>query len=192
MRVARMLALFVTLAMLAFGQKEGATPEHGEMLGWKWANFALLAIGLGYLLAKNLPPFFRSRTAEIQSGMQEAARMKADAEARLAEIEKKLAGLGADIENLRSQLKADMSAEGERIRQETARLVKRIQDQAEQDIAFLTKAGRQELKGYAASLALDLAEQRLRSRMNPETQHHLVDSFVRDLQNPGNRSMSQQ
>lgn len=160
-------------------KKEG----HDEMLGWKWANFALLALGLGYLGAKSLPAFFRARTVEIQQGIREASKLNADAKAKVAEIESQLAGVGTEIDHLRTRLKADMEAEGDRIQQSTARNLKRIQEQAEQEIAFMTKAARSELKVFSASLALDLARQRIQSRINPETQHWLVESFVHDLRN---------
>ena len=63
----------------------------GELnMGWKWANFAILVIGLGYLIGKNLPPVFRSRTEEIQKGIVEAQAMKRDAEKRAAEMDARL------------------------------------------------------------------------------------------------------
>ncbi len=185
------LALFVALAAClpaqehapivpndAAEKKEG----HDEMLGWKWANFALLALGLGYLGFRNLPAFFNARTVEIQQGIREASKMNAEAKAKVAEIERQLAGVGDQIDKLRSQLKSDMEAEGVRIQQSTERNLKRIQEQAEQEVAFMTKAARSELKTFSASLALDLAKQRIQSRINPETQHWLVESFVHDLQ----------
>jgi F-type H+-transporting ATPase subunit b len=169
--------------------EQGRTEEQAgdKLLSWKLINFAILVFALGYFSAKALPPFFRSRTGEIRSGIEEAAKMKAEAEAKVSEIERQLAGIGADIENLRSQLKAEMTAEGERLKQETGRLVNRIHEQAEQEINFMTKAGRQELKNYSASLALDLAKQRIQSRMNPDAQHSLVESFVSDLRKSDGR-----
>ena len=178
-----MLAL--ALATCA-GAQEKSEPKHeagghDDMLGWKLANFVLLGLGLGYLLAKNLPPMFKARTEEIQGGMREAAKMKAEAEATVARIEQKLATVSAEVHGLRTQLKSEMSAEEQRIQQETERLAQRIAHQSEQDIASLTKLARMELKAFSASLALDLAKQRLKGAMNPATQQALVDEFVHDL-----------
>lgn len=196
----RLLLGFVLLATLSIclpaqeakTDAKEAKEEHGEMLGWKWANFGLLALGLGYLLGKNLPPFFRSRTEEIQRGMQEAGKLKADAEARAAAIEGQLANVASEIERLRTELRAEMSIEGQRIEQETAKFTQRIKEQAEQEIAFLTKAGRQELKAFSASLALDLAQDRIRSRMNPGTQTSLVDAFVQDMHHENGKGIGAQ
>ena len=178
------LGLALALSVCAQEPKNEAkteTAEHDDMLGWKWANFGILAFGLGFLVAKNLPPILKARTVEIQSGMREAAKMKAEAQATVAEVEKKLASVSADVDKLRAQLKSEMAAEEMRIQQDTERMAQRIAHQSEQDIASLTKVGRTELKAYSAALALDLAKQRVQAAMNPATQQSLVNDCVHDL-----------
>lgn len=188
-----LLAAALTMSV-AVAQEEHAAPStkgeaaHPDMMVWKWANFAILVIGLGYMASKMLPPFFRSRDEEIQSGIAEAAKMKAEAEARSADIDRRLANLGDEIEKLRAGLKEEVAAEGQRIKDETARLAKRLQEQAEQEIQFMTKAARQELKAYSANRALELAKQRIDGHVTADTQHSLVQSFVHDLQAAGDRS----
>ena len=118
----------------------GHGEEHGDpMIWWKWANFVLLAGGLGYLLAKNLPPFFRSRTEEIQRGITEAAALKKDADARLAQMESRLGKLDAELAALRDGAKAEITAEGERMQAETRAALAKIQSNAEQEIAAATR-----------------------------------------------------
>ena len=55
-----------------------------RMIWWKWANFAILAAGLGYLIGKNVPPLFRKQSDEIQSALAEAAKIKQEAAAYAA------------------------------------------------------------------------------------------------------------
>jgi len=74
-----------------------------------------------------------------------------------------------------------MSAESERISRETELRLKKIQGQAMQEIALIARAGRDDLRRYSAQLALELAEQRLRSRLTQDTQDGLVDGFLQDL-----------
>ena len=80
---------------------EGEAPMPNE-IWWKWANFALLAGGLGYLISKHAGPFFRSRTEEIQKGIQDAAKVRAEAEARAA----------ADREQDRKSIRGNRKSEG--------------------------------------------------------------------------------
>jgi len=165
---------------------EGAkteSAEPGEI--WKWANFAILAAGLGYLVAKTMPPLFRARTSEIQKGIAEARAVKEDADKRAAQVEAKIRSLGADIEKYRTESKAEMQQEGERIGKETAAQIARLEAQARQEIESAGKTAQRDLKSYAAKLALELAEQRLRARLDGNAEAGLVNGFVRDLERLG-------
>ena len=61
-----------------------------------------------------------------------------------------------------------MTAESERIRRETEHHLQRIREQSVQEMELMTRAAKDELRKYAAELAIGLAEQRIRFRMNPE------------------------
>src|SRR5208337_4772720 len=103
-------------AMYAQEKQESEPVTKDEMLVWKWANFILLAAGAGYLLSKHLPPYFKSRTGDIQKDITEAQKTKAAAEQRAAEMDARLNSLAADIENFRAQAKVEMEQEASRIR----------------------------------------------------------------------------
>lgn len=162
--------------------EQAKTEESGDKwIVWKWANFAILAAGLGYLISKNLPPFFRSRTTSIQKGISEAQQTKREAEKRVAEMEQRLNKLGAEIERFRTEAQGEMEQESARIREETRKQIEKLQQQAEQEIESAGKTARRELKSYAAELALQLAEQRIRARLDSATETSLVEGFIRDL-----------
>jgi F-type H+-transporting ATPase subunit b len=155
---------------------------------WKWINFGLLAVGLGYLLGKTLPPFFKSRTSDIQKDIVEAQATKRDAEQRAAAIEKRVSALGADIEAFQAQSRTEMEQEAARIREETARMIEKVQKQAGNEIETAGKNAQRDLKAYAAKLSLDMAEQRIRTRLDTATENGLVDDFVKDLQAEGSKN----
>jgi F-type H+-transporting ATPase subunit b len=185
------LVLLLALTGFAAAQEEGKTEQREQAaekapnLGLLWANFAILAIGLGYLIWKNVPPLLRARSEEIQKAMRESAQLKAESDARLAEIERRLTGIGSEIEKLRVELIGEMNVEGNRLREETERQIKRVHDQAQQEIRFMTKTGRLALKAFSAQLAIDLASQRIKARMNHDTQRQMVNAFVGDLAKQG-------
>jgi F-type H+-transporting ATPase subunit b len=179
-RISSLSTLLLAGASWLSGQEGGAMPE--PAVGWKWANFVLLVVGLGYLIAKTLPPLFKSRTEEIQKGIAEARAIKQGADKRAAEVAARTATLGADIERFRVEAKAEMQQEGERIRQETAAQIARLEHQAQQEIEMSGKIARRELKSFAAKLSLDLAEQRVRERLDAKTEQGLVDAFIQDLE----------
>jgi F-type H+-transporting ATPase subunit b len=174
------LALLLVLAGAgAFAAEKGEPADHTEL--WKFANFAILAGVAGYFIYKKGGAFFAGRTEEIQRGLAEAGKLEADSEARYADMERRLAELGAQIETLRQQAHEEGGAEGERLREETARELKKIQAQSEQDIASAAKAARQQLRSDAADLAIGLAAGKIRERLTPASDGALIDSMVREL-----------
>jgi F0F1-type ATP synthase membrane subunit b/b' len=192
------LILTLTLAMaiapgLTFAQDGEKKAEHGAATKshekkdegsleiWKWVNFLILAGGLGYMIGKNAGPFFASRSASIRKDMEVSLRQREEAEARAAEVERRLATLEVEIAKLRSESESELKAGAARIAQQTSEEMAKIQAQAGHEIAAAGKQARSELKRYSAELAMGLAEQKVRSRMTPGTQDELVDSFVRDL-----------
>lgn len=185
------IGLALALACTALPQESAGkseTQSEDSMTGWKWANFAILAIGLGYLLGKALPPLFRKQSDEIHAALAEAAKIKHEAGLYAANVEARLSNIQREIASLRESAHSEMTAESGRIRRETERHLERIREQSVQEITLMTRGAKAELQKYAAELAIGLAGDRIRSRMNPETQENLVNGFLSDL---GRRGGSQ-
>jgi F-type H+-transporting ATPase subunit b len=184
------MMLLVGASSVFAQEKEGAKEEvaKDEMIVWKWANFVILLGVAGYFLNKSLPTFFKSRSGEIQKDITEAQATKQAAEKRAAEMDARLNALGAEIERFKAQAKIEMEQESARIRQETAHQIEKLQRQAEQEIESAGNLATRELGAYAAKLALDLAEQRIRTRLDASTEAGLVDDFTADLQKQGSKN----
>ncbi len=173
-------ALFLFTAAACFAQEQGG--GEADSLGtWRWVNFVILAAGIVYLLVRYLPPFFRSRTEAIQKEITEAQQAKRESDRRAAAIDNRVSGLAAEIEALRVQSRAEMEREGERIRRETAAQIRKINDQAQVEIESAGKTAQREVRLYAANLALDLAAQRIRARLDASTEAALLENFIGDL-----------
>ncbi len=186
-RIALILTLGLGLAFCALPQESKGASSGNEAaasepsLGWDIANFVILVVVLGYLIKKSVPPLFRKQSEEIQAALNEAAKIKHEAAAYAASVEMRLANLQREIESLREAAHAEMTAEGERIRQETERHLDRIREQSSQEIELMTRGAKDELRKYAAGLAVGLAQERIRARMNPGLQEKLVNGFLADL-----------
>jgi F-type H+-transporting ATPase subunit b len=163
-------------------EAESHEAEEGGLSAWKWANFVVLAAGIGYLIGKNAGPMFSARSRQIRKDIVEAEAAREEAEARAAEVDRRLANLEAEIAALRGEASREAEAETRRLEQHTAAEIGKIQAHSEQEIAAAAKAARMELRRYSAELAIELAERKIRDRMTPEAQDTLVRSFVRDLQ----------
>jgi F-type H+-transporting ATPase subunit b len=147
----------------------------------KWANFLLLAGLLGYFIGKNAGPFFAARSAGIRKDMEDSLSQRQQAEAKMADVDRRLANLENDIAALRGQSESEAQAESVRMAARTEAEIAKIQAHAEQEIASAGKAARMALKRYSAELAMGLAEQKVRARMTPDTEDALVQGFVHNL-----------
>jgi F-type H+-transporting ATPase subunit b len=188
-RIPAVIALLLAFSYCALPQEaakasetQHESAEQGDpWIWWKWANFAILATGLGYLIGKQAPALFRRRFDELQQEMAEASRAESEARAQAASMTQRLAGLRNEIEALRAAAKTEISAEAERIRTETERHLQRVQKQAAQEIELMGRGARDQLKKYYAELAISLAEQRVGARITKDVQDGLVDDFLGGL-----------
>lgn len=142
-------------------------------------NFAVVAALIGFFMKSKLPAWFRARTESIRSQMEEARRLSADANTRLAAIEARLGRLDSEIAQMRVEADAEAQREEERIAAAAAEDKQRIIATAEQEIDAFSRLARRDLKAYAAALAVELAERRI--QVDPGTDRALVRNFAQQL-----------
>jgi F-type H+-transporting ATPase subunit b len=179
---ALLLGLGLCLAPLSLAgepEKKGAATE--PSIFWEWVNFIVLAGLSGYLAVKHGGPFFTARASEIRKGIDDAEKIKADSDAKVSAINSKLGRLDAEIASLREAAGTERRAAEQRLKEETQREIQRIIAHAEAEMETASKSERVALQRYAAHLALELAETKVRARMSPNTEDALVQAFVRGL-----------
>jgi F-type H+-transporting ATPase subunit b len=160
-------------------EKKGAMTE--PSIGWEWANFVVLAGLLGYLAKKMGGPFFNSRAAEIRKGIDDAEKIKAESNAKIAAINSKLGRLDAEIASLRESAATERRAAEQRIKAETQQEMERIHAHSEAEIEVAGKSERIALRQYAAQLAMSLAETKVRARHSASTEDALIEAFINGL-----------
>jgi F-type H+-transporting ATPase subunit b len=147
------------------------------------ANFAILAGILYWLGRKPIAEHLATRGAQIRKDLVDAAETRTTATARLAEIESRLAALPGELERMRTRSAEELEAERTRIRATAETERDRLVEQARREIASQTRNARAELRAHAATLAVDVAEARLRSTLTPAEQSTLVDQYVGQIRN---------
>ncbi|MCX7602574.1 MAG: hypothetical protein N2036_00715 [Bryobacteraceae bacterium] len=181
----RALCFLAIAAALAFAAPEAG--GHGEAhggdpyLGYKWFNFAILAAGLGYLVAKFGGPALRGQQQSILRKLDEAQKKAAETERRSKQVEEKVAGLEKEIEALRRRAAEEMAVEARQMEEETKRLLEKVEQQAQLEIASAVDHAKKELRAMAADLAVEMAAQRLAAEVRQGAQERLVERFIRSL-----------
>jgi len=111
-------------------------------------------------------------------GLIERLAARAASDAKVAEVDRRLANLATEIEALRSGAQQEAEADAQRVRREAAAEMAKIQSHIAEEIAAASKSATLELRRYSADLALELAERKIAARLTPETQDRLVRTFV--------------
>ncbi len=166
----------------AIGAKLGLSPVASYWLFW-CLNFAIVIALVIWAMKSKLVVAFRERTVLIRKSMDEARKASDAAMERLKSIEARLARLDNEVAQLKSQAEAEFAGEDARIKQAATDDAKRVVEFAETEIAAAAKTARRELKAFAAELAVTLAEKKI--KIDPQTDQHIVSTFVNDLGKDG-------
>ena len=156
---------------------------HVESLLWERFNhiIQLNIDSVRACVAKNMGPMLVARSQQIHEGLAAGEKAKAAAGARAAAVEAKLADLGQAIAQMKASSKEEREREAERIRRDTEAEFARIQQHAQQEIESAGKLARIEVQRFAAKLAIDLAEQKVRARMSAQAQTDLLNNFIGEI-----------
>ena len=144
-------------------------------------NFILLAGLIVYLYRKRGKAFFDERSDTIRKSLEEGRLALEKSQARLADAEKRLAGLQDEVQALKQKAEAEIADEQERIRQAAEDEAERIDEFAKARILAETNAAKLELKDYVVEQALEQARGKIQQRMDEESRKRLVGYFLADL-----------
>jgi F-type H+-transporting ATPase subunit b len=144
-------------------------------------NFILLAGLLVYLYRKRGRAFFDERSDTIRKSLDEGRQALERSQGRLAEAEKKLAGLQDEVRSLKERAEAEIADEQDRMRQAAEDEARRIEEFAKARILAATSSAKLELKDYVVEQALAQARSKIQQRMDEKSRKKLVGFFLSDL-----------
>jgi ATP synthase F0 subunit b len=147
----------------------------------KLVNLLLFIGVMFYFLRRPIREAFRSRQESIRGELMRAEEERAAAEAKLAEVEVRLAHLGEEAEAIRANAQKEAAEERARVERATEAEVRKIREQARREIESAAKAARAELRTFTAEQSVRLAEEMIRRDIRPEDDAHLAREYVEDL-----------
>jgi F-type H+-transporting ATPase subunit b len=164
-------------ATINWTQFGGETPPYIAML----INFAILVVGYYALGKKPIAAALQSRRDSIAKDIEEAQRMKHEAEARAKVYQVKLEKLEDEMRTAREGLVRAAEAERDRIVSEAEAKADRMRKDAEFLIAQELKQIRQDLLRDTVEAAVAAAEGLLTSRVTSADQERLAEDYLADL-----------
>lgn len=150
-------------------------------LGYLTITFLIFAGGVIYLVRKPLSLHLQTRADTVEKAIAEATRAKEEAEKRARDAEARLAALDGEVKKMKADFESQGKAEAERIEKAAADMSARIAKDAEDTIGAETERAREVLRAEASKLALQLAEERIKSMLNAADDDRLKKSLISDL-----------
>ncbi|MBM3759728.1 MAG: hypothetical protein FJW36_05730 [Acidobacteria bacterium] len=177
----RLAALYPLFALLARAAAEAEGHGAEPSITFKWINFAILAVGLIYLIAKFALPALKARASAIGEDLASSKATVQQAEAQVAQLTSKLSNFDSEIKSIRERALAEREAEGKRIAEQTQLMLAKVAAHRETEIGNLTQVAQSQLRSFTVEKALEIAHARLATQTDPATQGALVAAFVSDL-----------
>jgi F-type H+-transporting ATPase subunit b len=144
-------------------------------------NSALLFFLLYWFGRKPLAEGLRRRKNRIVAGMDEAARMKDEAAAQLAQYEQKLHRIEEEIERVRADMREAAEAERHRVLAEAKERRERLVRDAEQLVTQELKAVRQQLLEETVRAAVRSAEALIQRELGAADHDRLAREYLEML-----------
>lgn len=145
-----------------------------------WAaviNFTLLLLVLRKLGGKGISEFLKTRRATMEASINEAAEIKAKAEAKHKEYTARLATLDAEMNKLKTDLETAAALESKRITAEAEEAAKRARVETESLIEQHAQALAAEVRREVVEAAVLAAQQVIAQSVNAGDQQKLADGF---------------
>ena len=147
----------------------------------KLVNLLLFVGVMVYFLRRPIIGAFRGRQESIRHELTRAEEERAAAEARLEEVEGRLARLGTEVEAIRANAQREAAAERARVERATEAEIKKLREQARREIESAAKTARAELRTFTAEQSVKLAEEMIRRDIRPEDDANLAREYVEEL-----------
>ncbi len=144
-------------------------------------NFTLLLIVFVRMGRKPLLSFLQSRRETIQASLNEAAQIKAEAEAKHAEYTERLKQLDHDLASLRAEMIKAGELERDRIIADAETKASRLRHEAQFIIDQRLKQLRVDLTKETAEAAIQAANSILQQETTPQDQQRLAQNYLENL-----------
>ncbi|MFT5429798.1 MAG: F-type H+-transporting ATPase subunit b [Myxococcota bacterium] len=151
--------------------------------GFYAINFLVFVGFLVWKLKGPLAAFLTGRRDRMTKDIQEARQMREEAEAKLAEYDKRLGSLESEIQGILDDARAQGETERERIVAEATQAAERLRTEAKTRIEQETRKLQLELRRKMVDLSVEVAERIITEKITDTHRRRMVTEYIGDLEN---------
>lgn len=141
-------------------------------------NFGLLIILLVKFAGKPISSYLGERHDKVKSDLEVAARLRAEAESRLAEIQAKTKNLDGELAELKAAVRKDAELEKNRIISAAQAEAVRIAENAERTLQQEVERVKRDLEVEAINAALSAADKLLKQEVTAGDRQRINDEYL--------------
>lgn len=172
------MVIMGTFFLLAAEAEHSGFGLNLDLLETNLINLAIIIGVLVYFGKKSLGKTLSDRQVQIETAIKEAEQRKEKAAAALAEQQQKLAQAQAEATRIRQEAETRAEAVRAAVMKQAEEDVERMKAAAAQDLTTQQDRVMNELRQRIATLAMQKAEQQLRSEVGEDTQRQLIDRSI--------------
>ncbi len=170
--------------MSLLGLLLAAEPPHMNWLklGFAITNFVVLLFILRKVLFRPLGNMAAERHDELKTSLEDAAKLRSAAQARLDEYTQRIARIDDEVAEIVAALRKEAEAEKGRILAAAAEQARQIKLEMERTQAAELGRVEREIKAEAVRAAVAAAEKILREKVTAADERRIVERFARELE----------
>ena len=158
------------------------TADLGDPTTWVFIAVVLFLLSLLYFgIHKKIGAALDARSAAIRDELEEARRLREEAQALLASYQRKQKEAETQAEDIVKQARSDAENMAVQARKGLTERLERRAAQAEAKIANAEAQAMGEVKAKAADLALDTAETLLRTKLTAADKSKLIQEGIKQM-----------
>jgi F-type H+-transporting ATPase subunit b len=155
-------------------------------------NFGIVLVILGWAVMPRLQRFLGARHQTIKEALEESARLREDARAKLDEYTERAKAAEREVDEMLAAIRADAEAEKQRILADAEAQAAALARDAENRIAAEIDRARAQLEREVVAVAVAVAEKLIRDKATSEDQVALVNTFIADVREQARTSAGEQ
>jgi len=148
---------------------------------WKFINLGIFVWLLVYLVRKPLSEAFKAKRDVIRAELIKAEEEKQQALSSLTSVEAKLVGIDSEKTSIMKLAREEAEAEKRRLAEQAASEAAKLKAQADGEVARLGSVARFQLRRFAVDESLRLAEEKLRSSVDNQTDARLIETSIQAI-----------
>lgn len=174
--------LLLVTAAAASGGHELTVGEQLRRVLTHFINFVIFVGLLVYFVRRPLKDFLANRRLTISQQLDESRDMMTAAQTRSDEIEERLAAFGDELEEMLQRVREECTTERQRAIENAGRAAVALKETAERGVGKELDKAKHDLRTETVELAMDLAEQVLRSQVNAEDHRRLTGEYFERIE----------